>query len=429
MSERLRNDLREARRASGLPWEQFARSAGFTPAHLRNVENGNRAVTGDVVTAYDRALQTGGRFAKAVAAAEAAGTVVPTEQGGAALAVLAGLLDGRRVDRRSFITAGVALSASARNWSETLESHTTPVEPPGGVGLLANVAGRLDYLRRVDDELGSGEVRKLAGSELALTVTLLKAGRYRGPASTQLLRLAAEAARQVAWSSFDQGRPGDAQRYFDASLRASAEAGDLLGGAYTLSFAAIQCYSTDGQADRAVAVLETARARLKGRGTALMEGMLAARTARALSKTGAKAAVGRQLALAHAALDAGPHDEAPDFLYWVTRSEVEMIAGSSALDLGDPGEALRRFDSGMRAHPGADEEYPRSHAIYWARAAEAHLALDDLDAALASALRAAACLGSVDSARSATQLAGLRGKLRPHAAYRPVAEFLAATAG
>ncbi|MCU7827281.1 helix-turn-helix domain-containing protein [Kitasatospora sp. DSM 101779] len=423
MSERLRNGMREARRESGLSWERFARDVGFSPAYLRNVENGNRGVTADVAAAYDRVLRSGGRFARALAADGP--STAGWDEDGAALTVLAELVDGRRVDRRSFISAGVALSASAGHWEKALGRTRAdhPAVAGGGPELLANIEHRLDHLRRVDDELGSGEVRKQAAGELSFAVTLLKTGRYTGASSTRLYRIASEAARQVAWCSFDQGRHGTAQRYFDASLRASAEAGDVIGGAYTLSFSAVQCYSTPGQADRAVALLDAARTAIRGQGTPRMEAMLAARTARALSKTGAKRAAGHQLHLAHAALDKGLRDHDPDFLYWVTYGEIEMIAGSSALDLDDPAEALRRFEASMRAYPG-DEEFPRSHAIYLARAAEAHLALDDLDAAVATARRAASCLGSVDSVRSTSQLKSLCEKLAPHAAYRPVRDFL-----
>src|ERR1039457_6337771 len=59
-----------------------------------------------------------------------------------------------------------------------------------------------------------------------------------------------------------------------------------------------------------------------------------------------------------------------------------MIAGSSALDLGDPGQAIRCFDAAIAADYRGDDQYPRSHAIYLARAAEAHLVLHDLAAAL-----------------------------------------------
>ncbi|GAA1961653.1 helix-turn-helix domain-containing protein [Kitasatospora viridis] len=424
MYDQLRSDLREARRASGMVWARFAREAGYGEAYLRNVENGNRSVTADVVTAYDRALKTGGRFARALAAAPPviAGDVPWNRDG--VLAVLGELVDGGGVDRRGFITAGAALSTSARSWSRVLGARL-PGHPASFVGpaLLDHMEDRLDHLRRVDDELGSGEVHKLARSELSLAVKLLKSLRYRGPAADRLYAIAAEAARQAAWSAFDQNRPGIAQRYFDASLRGSAEVGDRIGGAYALSFAAIQCYSSPGQAGRAVSLLDTARTHVKGCGTPRMEAMLAARTARALSKTGAKKGTAHQLHLARTALDKGRREHDPKILYWVDYGEIEMIAGSSALELGDPAEAVRCFEAGLHARPGA-EEFPRSHAIYLARAAEAHLALHDLDAAVAHANRAALCLGVVDSARSASQLQGLRALLAPHDAHTGVREFL-----
>ncbi|MFJ8471108.1 tol-pal system YbgF family protein [Kitasatospora sp. NPDC094011] len=285
------------------------------------------------------------------------------------------------------------------------------------------------------DPAGSGATAPVLGEfvdkeEAAPTLVVGTGTAERGTSAAGVVDLEAqaittEATRQVGWAAFDQGRVGLAQSYFDASLRASAECGDVIAGAYTLSFAAIQCYSSPGLAGRAVSFVDTARTQVRGRSTPRMEAMLAARAARAWSKGGAKEETKYQLHLARAALDKGRHEDDPGFLYWVDYGEIEMIAGSSALELGDPAEALRRFEAGMQAYPG-DEQYPRSHAIYLARAAEAHLALHDLDAAVATGRHAAACLGAVDSARSASQLRVLRGKLAPHTAHAGVRDFLEA---
>ncbi|MFE4666253.1 helix-turn-helix domain-containing protein [Streptomyces sp. NPDC056716] len=417
--------MREARRASGMVWARFAREAGFGEAYLRNVENGNRSVTAAVAAAYDRVLHTGDVF---MAALHETGSVtdLPWDRPGS-LAVLTGLLEGNSVDRRGILSAGAALAVSAGNWSMAWEPiHATTASVADGPALLTHVEDRLDHLRHLDDELGSGVVYQLARSELSLIVRLIRSCRYDGPTMAYLHSMASEAARQTAWAAFDQGRPGIAQRFFDGSLRASAEAGDPISGAYGLSFAAIQCYSTPGQAGRAVSLLETAQERVKRRATPRMQAMLAARTARALSKTGAKRECARQLDLARAALDKGTHDDDPRTLYWVDHGEIEMIAGSAALDLGDPAEAVRRFEAAVQASYPGDDEYPRSHAIYLARAAEAHIALHDLDAAVAGARHAVRCLGSVDSARSATELKSLREKLSPHVSYAAVREFLQA---
>ena len=62
MTDELRAELRAARRRSGLAFNVFARAAGYSESHLRNVENGTKPVTSDVAKAYDRVLANGGAF-------------------------------------------------------------------------------------------------------------------------------------------------------------------------------------------------------------------------------------------------------------------------------------------------------------------------------------------------------------------------------
>ncbi|MBR8740602.1 helix-turn-helix transcriptional regulator [Nocardiopsis sp. MG754419] len=415
--------MRQERRASGLVWARFARAAGFSATYLRNIENGNRALTPEVAEAYDGVLSTGGRFTRALRD-PAAGTRALSWDRPESMAMLTGLMKRGHVDRRELLTVTAALSASASSWARALESVPhRPLDLPGGADLLAHIGDRLDHLRHLDDELGGGDVLPLARGELALIIRLIGSDRYQGTTVPRLHAMASEAARQVGWAAFDQGKPGLAARYFDGALRASAEAGDPVGGAYAASFAAIQCYST-GPPERAVHLLDLAREQVRWRATPRMHAMLAARTARALSTTGARKECAHQLHLARTALDKGPREDDPEVLYWVDHGEIEMIAGSTALSLGDPAEALRRFEAARAADYPGDTAFPRSHAIYLARASEAHLALRDLDAAVATARHAARCLGSVDSARSASELAGLRARLRAHTAHTAVREFL-----
>ncbi len=431
MPDHLRQALREARKNSGRSFRGFAQQAGYSESHLRSVENGLRAVTEDVVAAYERVLATGGEFASALARAGDAGIPpVPWDQSGA-LAALAGIASGSRVDRRTFIAAsGPAMAALAARWRAALAD--SGALPPGtgsrqvGRELVSHIGERLGYLRHLDDEVGSGDLAVLARNELALIVRLLRGGRYTDAVGRRLYALAAEASRQAAWDYFDQDDHPAARRHFEAALRASATAGDPVTGAYALSFAAVQCYST-GEPQQAIALLETASDAVARTGTPKMTAMLAARSARAHSKAGSKRDCARQLYQARAALDRGPDPGDAPVLYWVTQGEIEMIAGSSALDLGDPAQAIRCFGAAITADYRGDDQYPRSHAIYLARAAEAHLRLHDLNAALDRAAHAVRCLGGVDSARSASAILSLRAKLAPHAASPAVREFLDAT--
>ncbi len=278
----------------------------------------------------------------------------------------------------------------------------------------------------MDDELGSGQLAQLARSELALIAQLLRTGRCPEAAGRRLYSLASEASRQAAWNYFDQRQHAAARHYFETALRASATGGDRPAGAYALSFLAVHCYST-GQAQQAVSLLQTAQVELAGSQTPRMAAMLAARAARAHSKAGDRRACAHMLHEAREALDRGPRPDDPPTLYWVTHGEIEMIAGSSALELGDPAEAIRRFDAAISADYRGDDQFPRSHAIYLARAADAYLAMHDLDAAVDQAAHAVRCLHGVDSARSASTLAELRAKLAVHVKSPVVRDFLEST--
>jgi tetratricopeptide (TPR) repeat protein len=359
---------------------------------------------------------------------------VDTDAPGGPLGTVALLADLARggtvdVDRRQFLvmTSG-ALGASVTRWNAALGQPVPLPTSAGrrvGTSVVDVIDRRLDGLRRLDDVLGSGELRELAARELSLITRLLERASYTQTVGRRLFSLAAEAARQAGWLSFDTGYHAAAQSYFAAALRASGDAADALTGAYAASFWAIQCYSAGDPRD-AVALLNAAHAQTLRLATPRFDAMLAARTARSYSKIGDPTACQRSLDRARNALAAGPHDDDPPYLYWVTLGEVEMIAGSSALELGDPTEALRRFDDAMR-HYNGDEQYPRTHAIYLSRAADAHLRLRDLDQAVSVAQHAVRCLGGVDSARSSDTLADLRTKFDHYRDIPTVRDFLAAT--
>ncbi|MEU9886362.1 hypothetical protein [Sphaerisporangium sp. NPDC051011] len=348
----------------------------------------------------------------------------------ATVEVLTDLAVGGLVDRRKFLTmTSAALGASVNGWQDAVDAMTRPtstgrrqVTP----AMVDHLEHRLDHLRHLDDALGSSQLRDLAIAEFNFIVGLLKEARFDETTGRGLYAAAAEAARCCAWVHFDDGFHAQAERYFDASLRASATAGDALTGAYALSFRAIQHY-TAGDPRDAASLLEAAQVQTKNKATPRFRAMLTARAARSYSKTGDRQACARALHEARDLLGMDAHPDDPPYLYWVDLGEVEMIAGSSALELGDPREAIARFKAAIDANYAGDEQYPRTHAIYLARAADAHLALRDLDQAVAVAEHAVRCLGGVDSARSTATLAGLREKLAVHRKVPIVRDFLELT--
>jgi hypothetical protein len=160
-----------------------------------------------------------------------------------------------------------------------------------------------------------------------------------------------EAGRICGWLHFDQGYQAAAQKYYLTALRASATAGDPGTGANVLAFMAIQAYSVGDPRD-AVALGQAAQEQVTRRTTPRVRAILHARTARALSKTpGGKAGCARELTAARDAVAAGPSDDDPAWSYWVTPAEIEMLAGSSALDVGDPCQALAQNTDIESARP------------------------------------------------------------------------------
>jgi hypothetical protein len=88
------------------------------------------------------------------------------------LAALSRLTSGGEVDRRTFVAAsGATLTALAAQWRSALASSgpLLPVSGPRQVSpeLVRHIDQRLAHLRRLDDELDSGELAGLARSELA----------------------------------------------------------------------------------------------------------------------------------------------------------------------------------------------------------------------------------------------------------------------
>jgi hypothetical protein len=98
---------------------------------------------------------------------------------------------------------------------------------------------------------------------------------------------------------------------------------------------AIQVYS-EGNPQDAVGMVRTAQDAVKCRSTPRVKSMLHARAARALSKTGDHTACWRELDAARIEYARGPHDDDPPWSYWLTPGEIEMLAGSSALNLNAP---------------------------------------------------------------------------------------------
>lgn len=340
---------------------------------------------------------------------------------------------GGPMERRGFlVVTGIAPLLAGAATAEPAVAHSRGARIGRQTPALFDKA--LAILRREDDQLGSGHVHASARAQLRLIAHTLKTKAYTDETARQLYGAAAEASRICAWTAYDSGYHALAEEYYVVALRAARNADDLVVTANTLAFWAIMRYSTEdprGAAD----LVNGALGHTRQIGSPRMEAMLHARLARAYARAGEDRASARAQ---NAALDAydrardrSPQED-PDCVYWVNLGELRMLAGSCALNLGRPDEALTHFTAAEDGRRSADayreDDFPRGAAIYLAREAEARIALDDLDGAVDTAHRAVEHMGGVTSARGTSTLDDLRSKLVVRKDVPLVREFLKSTA-
>ncbi len=331
------------------------------------------------------------------------------------------------------IATGDALTSLTNGWANAIaDSQVTSANGRRQIDLatVERLEQRLDGLRRLDDVLGGGELRRLAHTEYGMLSDLAHDATYDAETGRRLMAAIAEAARLTGWLHFDSGHHAAAQSYWIAALRASATAGDVQTGANILGFMAIQTYTVGSSRD-AINLVETAQRNSIGRTTPRVRAMLHARAARAHSKAGDGASHARELDAARSSLSVGTHDNDPAWAYWVTEGEIEWIAGSSALDLGRPEQAITHFDAAMETTPGnafAGQASGRDHVLYLTRRAKAYLALGEVEEACTGARRALDQLKALDTSRPIDELADFRSQVAAWSDVPAAREFLELTA-
>ncbi|MDT0446794.1 transcriptional regulator [Streptomyces johnsoniae] len=339
---------------------------------------------------------------------------------------------GGPMDRRAFLVvtgvtpvlaqAAAAQPAAARHHGRRISAATPDLFEQG-----------LAVLRRQDDQLGSGQVHASARTQLRLITDTLTGASYTEATGRRLYAAAAEAARSCGWTAHDSGHHALAEEFYVLSLRAATSADDPVTTANTLAFWAITRYS-NGDPYGAVALAEEALRHTGKFDSPRLEAVLHARRARAHAKAGDHRAAARAQEAAFTAYDRtrerAPDDE-PDAVYWVSLGELESWAATNAMNLGEPARALGHFEAipAAQRDEGHDPAaFPRAAALRLARTAEAHIALGDLDAAVATAHHAIDHLGGVTSARSTSTLGDLRTQLAAHRDTAVVRDFLSRTA-
>lgn len=350
--------LREAREAAGLSLSAMAAKTHYSKPYLSQLESGARPAKPDHVTAYSRALNV------------------------AVDALYGPPLDPLR---------------AAHEWL-VADTPVTVHQQAGrrvGASLAGELEARVIELRLLDDTVGGGDLIPLVRRELANTAEIVKHGSYTEPVGRRLRVVVGELAQLAGWVASDAGHYLEAQRTYLEGVSAADEAEDGALAGQLFSSLSYQMANVGDPADAAL----LARSAVAGARNAspIVRTLLLERVAWASARSRDRDAAQRALDAVDDAYEARSPDIAePQWVYWMSRDEIDVMAGRCLIELGDPASAAPLL---TRAIDEYDEDHAREVALYQTWLAESYARAGELDAARGVIEKARTATSDVNSAR------------------------------
>lgn len=357
MSE-LGGKLRAAREAAGMSLAALARRTHYSKALLGHLETGKRGVTPEHVTAYARALD------------------VSVE------ALYGSPEDPLRVAHEWLLSDSPVLvhSASGRRV---------------GPSLAAELERRVVELRHLDDVISGRDLYPVVRKELSDAQRVVNEASYAEDTGRRLLTVVGELAQLGGWVASDAGQYLEAQDVYLSGVSAAQAAGDDVLAGQLLSSLSYQMANVGNPSD---AVL-LARSAVKGarNATPIVRALLLERVAWAAARA-------RDGETARRALDSvddwyerrSPGIEEPEWVYWLDRHEIDVMAGRCTIELGDPVAAEPLLSNAIDAYA---PDHAREVALYRTWLAESYARAGVYDAARPVLSKARTAADRLTSAR------------------------------
>ncbi|MFJ4657350.1 helix-turn-helix domain-containing protein [Nocardia sp. NPDC088792] len=225
-----------------------------------------------------------------------------------------------------------------------------------GTSLAGELEARVVELRHLDDSIGGRDLFPTVHTELATAQALVDCASFTEPVGRRLFVAVGELAQLAGWVASDAGR------YADAALLARAAAA--------------------GAAQDATPIVR-----------ALLLERLAWADARARDTEGARRALD---AVNDAYESRSPDIPEPEWVYWLNRAEIDVMAGRCFVELGDASRAEPLLSRAIDAYP---PEHAREVALYRTWLAAAYARTGDLDAARETIKLAKRAAAQVNSSR------------------------------
>ncbi|MEO7193557.1 MAG: helix-turn-helix domain-containing protein [Pseudonocardiaceae bacterium] len=332
--------LRAAREAAGVSLAAMSARTHYSKPLLGLLETGKRTVNPEHVDAYGRALN------------------IPTE-------ILLGPPDDPLRVAHEWLVSDSPAVVQLR------------AGPRVGRVFTEGLENRVIELRHLDDFIGGRDLLPVVSKELSEAREVIQSASYTDKIGQRLLTVVGELAQLAGWVASDAGRYAQAQRIYLDGVSAAQVAAERPLAAQLLSSLSYQMANVGKPHDAAL----LARSAVKGAGDAspLVRALLWERVAWASARSRDRSGARRALAAVDDAYEArSPGVAEPEWVYWLDRREIDVMAGRCLIELGDPHAAAPLL---ARAIDSYDTDHAREVALYLSWLAEAYARAGILDAA------------------------------------------------
>jgi hypothetical protein len=285
--------------------------------------------------------------------------------------------------------------------------------------LVSAVEHRVIQLRRADDFITGSASRDLMRSEVNATVRLLSEGTLTEEQARRVLTAIGELAQLGAWVAADGGLLDEAARYVRGGVLAARAAGNAPLAANIISTFSYQAANTANPRE-ALVLARTAYQGSRHDATPVTRALLLERIAWAAAKSGELRDCEQALGMVDESFSGGPSDHDPDWLYWLNREEIDVMAGRCYTELKQPARAASLLTNAIARY---DNPSVRENSLYLSWLADDYVQLAEIEHAAGIATQMAALAARTSSARTDTRLHYIAGQLGPYRDTASVADF------
>ncbi len=304
---------------------------------------------------------------------------------------------------------------------DILRPLTTATGRRIGPATVDDLAARVHRLRLADDVLAGGDLVVPAFRELRAAIKLYQDSAHSEQVGRTLLTQVGELAQVAGWIASDAGHHDLAERTYQVGVAAAREAGDrlLVGNlAGSLAYQHANIGREREGVEVALAALEEAGSDAPAKVRALFLDRLAWAYAQARQAQLALRALGE----AHDALSANGTENGPQWAYWVSQEELEVMDARVFTELRRPLRAVPLLSTVLGRY---DPTHVRELALYLSWLAVAYADANEPEAAAVTAARMLGLSTGIASDRAAQRAQYV---LRRMASFRDVPEVRAVLA-